>query len=177
MTQDRGFKIARRGMLRSAGSLATLPLIGCTAAGQSSVRDAASNRASAVSGSSANSEVNGRRRLGQLEVSSIGMGVQNMSRKYNTLVPYRPEMIDVIRSAFDRGLTFFDAAEAYGPHEVERILGEAIQPFRDQVQVATKFGWNIDLQTGGGVTAVQMNIRCSGVAPKARLSLSARNSA
>ena len=86
----------------------------------------------------------GRRRLGQIEVSSIGLGVQNMSRKYETTVPYRPEEIHIIRTAFDRGVTFFDAAEAYGPHEVERILGEAVQPFRDKVEIATKFGWNID---------------------------------
>ena len=51
------------------------------------------------------------------------MGVQNMSRKYEATVFYRPEMINIIRAAFDRGVTFFDAAEAYGPFEVERILG------------------------------------------------------
>ena len=90
----------------------------------------------------------GRRRLGPLEVSAVGLGVQNMSRRYETTVPYRPEMINVIRAAFDRGVTFYDAAEAYGPHEVERILGEGVAPFRDQVQIATKFGWNIDLETG-----------------------------
>lgn len=90
----------------------------------------------------------GSRMLGKLEVSSIGLGVQNMSRKYDTSVPYRPEMISVIRTAFDNGITFFDAAEAYGPHEVERILGEGIAPFRDKVVIATKFGWNIDQQTG-----------------------------
>lgn len=88
------------------------------------------------------------RKLGTLEVSSIGLGVQNMSRKYETTVPYRPEMLNVIREAFDNGVTFFDAAEAYGPHEVERILGEGIEPFRDQVVIATKFGWNIDQETG-----------------------------
>ena len=82
------------------------------------------------------------------EVSAVGLGVQNMSRRYETTVPYRPEMINVIRAAFDRGVTFYDAAEAYGPHEVERILGEGVAPFRDQVQIATKFGWNIDLETG-----------------------------
>ena len=71
-----------------------------------------------------------------------------MSRKYETTVPYRPEMIHIIRTAFDRGVTFFDTAEAYGPHECERILGEAIQPFRDRVAITSKFGWNIDLETG-----------------------------
>ena len=86
--------------------------------------------------------------LGSLEVSSLGLGVQNMSRKYETTVPYRPEMIRVIRAAFDHGLTFFDAAEAYGPFEVERILGEGVAPFRDKIVIATKFGWNIDQETG-----------------------------
>lgn len=89
-----------------------------------------------------------KRRLGALEVSSVGLGVQNMSRKYDTTVPYRPEMIDVIRSAYDHGVTFFDAAEAYGPFEVERILGEGVLPFRDKIVIATKFGWNIDQETG-----------------------------
>ena len=71
-----------------------------------------------------------------------------MSRKYETTVPYRPEMIAIIRAAFDRGVTFFDAAEAYGPFEVERILGEGIAPFRNKVVITSKFGWNIDLETG-----------------------------
>ena len=89
-----------------------------------------------------------RRKLGTLEVSGIGMGVQNMHRKYTTTVPYRPEMISVLREAFDRGVTFFDCAEAYGPFENERILGEAIEPFRNQVRITSKFGWNIDPDTG-----------------------------
>ena len=92
--------------------------------------------------------MSGRRKLGALDVSSVGLGVQNMSRTYQTTVPYRPEMINIIRTAFDRGVTFFDAAEAYGPHEVERILGEAMVPFRDKVAITSKFGWNIDLETG-----------------------------
>ena len=90
----------------------------------------------------------GRRRLGKLEVSAIGLGVQNNFRKYTTEMPYRPEQINVIRAAFDHGVTFFDCAEAYGPHECERILGEAVQPFRDQVVITSKFGWNINQETG-----------------------------
>lgn len=93
-------------------------------------------------------QLTGRRKLGQLEVSSIGLGVQNMARTYQTTVPARPEMIDIIRTAYERGVTFFDTAEAYGPHECERILGEAITPFRNKVVITSKFGWNIDLQTG-----------------------------
>ena len=92
--------------------------------------------------------VQGRRRLGSLEVSSVGLGVQNMSRTYQTTIPTRSEMLNIIRTAFDRGVTFFDAAEAYGPHEVERILGEGVAPFRDEVVITSKFGWDIDPETG-----------------------------
>jgi aryl-alcohol dehydrogenase-like predicted oxidoreductase len=92
--------------------------------------------------------LSGRRKLGSLEVSSVGLGVQNMHRKYTTEVPYRPEMIAIIRAAYERGVTFFDTAEAYGPFENERILGEAITPFRDRVRITSKFGWNIDADTG-----------------------------
>ena len=100
------------------------------------------------SASDAAAQASGRRKLGSLEVSSVGLGVQNMSRTYQTTIPTRPEMINIIRTAFDRGVTFFDAAEAYGPHEVERILGEGVAPFRDKVVITSKFGWNIDLETG-----------------------------
>ena len=86
--------------------------------------------------------------LGKLEVSSVGLGVQNMHRTYQTTIPNRPEMINIIRTAFDRGVTFFDCAEAYGPHENERILGEAIEPFRNKVVITSKFGWDVDLKTG-----------------------------
>jgi hypothetical protein len=78
----------------------------------------------------------------------VGMGVQNMHRRYETTVPYRPEMVAILRAAYERGITFFDTAEAYGPWENERILGEAIQPFRNKVRITSKFGWNIDQQTG-----------------------------
>jgi aryl-alcohol dehydrogenase-like predicted oxidoreductase len=97
--------------------------------------------------SAANSSI-GRRRLGKLEVSAVGLGVQNMHRRYETTVPYRPEMISILRAAYDRGITFFDCAEAYGPFENERILGEAIEPFRNKVRITSKFGWNIDQRTG-----------------------------
>ncbi|MBD8533282.1 MULTISPECIES: aldo/keto reductase [unclassified Massilia] len=126
---------ARRGFLLAAGSLAASPLVG-QAAGQTA--KGAPNPAQSAH----------RRKLGKLEVSSIGLGVQNMSRTYQTTVPNRAQMHAIIRSAFERGVTFYDAAEAYGPHEVERILGEGVAPFRDQVVIASKFGWNIDLETG-----------------------------
>ncbi|NEU08462.1 aldo/keto reductase [Flavihumibacter sp. R14] len=124
---------------------------GLTLAGGSLLVSNASARILSQAEASENTLANaspGRRKLGTLEVSSIGLGVQNMSRTYQTTIPTRPEMFNIIRTAFDRGLTFYDAAEAYGPHEVERILGEGIAPFRDKVVIATKFGWNIDQQTG-----------------------------
>ena len=84
--------------------------------------------------------VKGKRRLGQnLEVSSIGLGVQNMPRTYQTTIPSRPEMINIIRKAFENGVTLFDTAEVYGPLESERILGEAVAPFRNKIVIETKF--------------------------------------
>ena len=135
-------QIGRRALLGAAGGLAAAPLLG--SAGARATTQATSSGRTAAS----TAAVSGRRRLGKLEVSSIGVGVQNNSRRYTTETPYRPEQIALLRAAFDHGVTFFDTAEAYGPHECERILGEAIQPFRDRVVITSKFGWNIDLQTG-----------------------------
>ncbi|WP_298835816.1 aldo/keto reductase [uncultured Roseobacter sp.] len=90
----------------------------------------------------------GRRRLGNLEVSELGLGVQNMHRTFHTTVPDRDEMIRLIRSAYEQGVTFFDCAEVYGPFECERILGEAMAPFRNDIQVTTKFGFGVDPDTG-----------------------------
>ena len=125
----------------AAVAVASSGLIGCAQA-QTQPGSANSGRLTAAT------QISARRKLGQLEVSSIGLGVQNMSRTYQTTVPARHEMIDIIRTAYERGVTFFDTAEAYGPHECERILGEAITPFRDKVVITSKFGWNIDLETG-----------------------------
>src|SRR4026209_2403734 len=140
MATQRRDPIGRRSFLLSAGSLAAVPFLGGMAT-------RALAKATGSSVARATGEI-GRRRLGSLEVSSIGLGVQNMSRTYQTTIPTRAEMINIIRTAFDRGVTFFDAAEAYGPHEVERILGEGIAPFRNKVVITSKFGWNIDLETG-----------------------------
>ena len=106
----------RRGFLIGAGTLAAAPLMGTPSVQAQGPSTNVSSRTV--------SRVAGRRKLGALEVSSIGLGVQNMSRTYQTTIPTGPRCIDIIRAAFDRGVTFFDAAEAYGPHEVERILGE-----------------------------------------------------
>ncbi|RYF48194.1 MAG: aldo/keto reductase, partial [Comamonadaceae bacterium] len=137
MTMGHTTQPQRRGFLLAASTLTTLPL----AAGASAAPVTTPLRTAPNSGL-------GRRKLGSLEVSSLGIGVQNMSRTYQTTIPSRPEMHCIIQAAFDQGVTFFDAAEAYGPHEVERILGEGVQAFRDKVTIASKFGWNIDLRTG-----------------------------
>ncbi|WP_396335887.1 aldo/keto reductase [Azotobacter beijerinckii] len=129
----------RRKLLIGAAALAVAPLMTGMAASASNTGGNARQAATALVG---------RRKIGSLEVSSVGLGVQNMSRTYQTTIPSRPEMLNIIRTAFDHGITFYDAAEAYGPHEVERILGEGVAPFRNDVVIASKFGWNIDLQTG-----------------------------
>lgn len=140
MTADSSMKMNRRSLLGVAGGLAAAPLLAATAAPVL----AQSSGTTAATGSSPL----GVRTLGTLEVSSVGLGVQNMHRTYHTIVPHRPEMLNIIRTAHERGVTFFDCAEAYGPHECERILGEAIEPFRDEVVITSKFGWDVDLETG-----------------------------
>jgi aryl-alcohol dehydrogenase-like predicted oxidoreductase len=82
-----------------------------------------------------------KRALGKsgLEVSAVGLGCMGMSFAYGT-PPDRKQMIDLLRSAVERGVTFFDTAEAYGPFTNEELVGEALAPFRGKVVVATKFG-------------------------------------
>jgi len=89
-----------------------------------------------------------KRRLGKsnLEVSAIGLGCMGMSFGYGPPKD-KQEMISVIRSAVELGVTFFDTAEVYGPFANEELLGEALTPFRDQVVIATKFGFQFDLET------------------------------
>ena len=82
-----------------------------------------------------------------LEVSAIGLGCMSMSALYGPPAD-KQEMIKLIRTAFDRGVTLFDTAESYGPFVNEELVGEALQPLRNQVAIATKFGFDIDLETG-----------------------------
>lgn len=77
------------------------------------------------------------------EVSAIGLGCMSMTGGYSDS-PDRQEMISLLRTAVDRGVTFFDTAEIYGPYANEELVGEALAPFRGQVVIATKFGWDID---------------------------------
>ncbi|HEV8000353.1 MAG TPA: aldo/keto reductase [Planctomycetaceae bacterium] len=86
-----------------------------------------------------------RRKLGKsnLEVSAIGLGCMGMSFSYGPPKD-KPEMIALLRSAVERGVTFFDTAEVYGPFTNEELVGEALAPFRKQVVIATKFGFDLD---------------------------------
>jgi aryl-alcohol dehydrogenase-like predicted oxidoreductase len=139
MSREHRIETGRRGFLGTAGSLAAVSILGVPGS-QASARTTGSGDAAVPAPT--------RRKLGTLEVSSVGLGVQNMTRTYQTTIPSRPEMLNIIRTAFDRGVTFFDAAEAYGPLEVERVLGEGVAPFRDKVAITSKFGWDIDPETG-----------------------------
>ncbi len=87
------------------------------------------------------------RHLGNLEVSAIGLGCMGMSSGYGPPAD-TAQMVALISRAFDLGVTHFDTAEAYGPFTNEALLGEALAPIRDKVVIATKFGFNIDPDTG-----------------------------
>jgi aryl-alcohol dehydrogenase-like predicted oxidoreductase len=90
-----------------------------------------------------------KRTLGNsgLEVSALGLGCMSMTSAYGPAAD-KGEMIQLIRSAHDDGVTFFDTAEAYGPFANEELVGEALEPIREQVVIATKFGFDIDPETG-----------------------------
>ena len=104
-----------------------------------------------------------KRRLGKsnLEVSALGYGCMGLSSSYGPPVAHE-DGIRIIRAAHDRGVTFFDTAEAYGPFANEELVGKALAPIRDQVVIATKFGFDIDPKTGqrsGGLNSRPEHIR------------------
>lgn len=107
----------------------------------------------------------GRRKLGSLEVSALGLGCMEASGVYSAIPP-KEQMIAVIRAAAERGVTFFDTAEAYGPFLAEEVTGEALAPFRGRVVIASKFGFEFDATTGrrGGLNSRPEHIRkaCEG---------------
>ena len=102
-----------------------------------------------------------KRKLGQgLEVSALSLGAMGYGKSRD--IPDRPEMIALLRAALDRGMNFFDTAEIYGPWTNEEMVGEAFAGNRDKVIIATKFGWDIDQQTGvpsGNVNSQPAQIR------------------
>ena len=84
-----------------------------------------------------------KRKLGNLEVSTLGLGCMGMSASYGR-IPDKQEMISLLRAAVERGITFFDTAEVYGPFTNEELVGEALSPVRKDVVIATKFGFKLD---------------------------------
>jgi aryl-alcohol dehydrogenase-like predicted oxidoreductase len=105
-----------------------------------------------------------KRTLGRgLEVSAIGLGCMSMTGGYGS-TPERKDMVALLRAAVDRGVTFFDTAEIYGPFANEELVGEALAPYRDQVVIATKFGFDIDpaaRKPRGNVTSDPGHIRAA----------------
>jgi aryl-alcohol dehydrogenase-like predicted oxidoreductase len=99
-----------------------------------------------------------KRKLRNLEVSAIGLGCMSMSFGYGPAGD-RQEMIALIRSAVEQGVTFFDTAEVYGPFTNEELVGEALAPFRRQVVIATKFGFDCDSGKQGGLNSQPAHIR------------------
>jgi len=143
----------RRSFLRATGIVAAATVIG----GPSLPAIARE-----VDGASAKPLVSGRRKLGTMEVSSVGLGCQDFTGTFYATHPNRADMITLARTAHEHGVTLFDAAEAYGPLEVERILGEALAPVRNEVVITSKFGWGIDPDTGrmtGGLNSQPAHIR------------------
>lgn len=104
-----------------------------------------------------------KRKLGQgLEVSALSLGCMGYGKARN--IPDRAEMITLIRQAVERGMDFFDTAEVYGPFTNEEMVGEALASVRDHVKIATKFGWDVDADTGvshGGVNSKPDHIRAA----------------
>ncbi|WP_018651098.1 aldo/keto reductase [Actinobacillus capsulatus] len=133
----------RRDLLKSGGLVALG--LGLSAAGfaKNSVNP------TARTGKAAENPLLPQRKLGNLTVSAVGLGCQGFGQNmYGVPEPSKAQSINVIRQAFDHGVTFFDTAEAYGPFKSELVVGEAIKPFRDQIVLATKYGWDIDQKTG-----------------------------
>lgn len=158
----RGSGHHRRTFLLGAAALAAAPTIAGIATGCATTTEPQKPGRDTNAAVGAATTVTGRRRLGSLEVSSIGLGCQTMPGKLYGPVTSRSDMVTLIRTAVDQGVTFFDTAEAYGPLESERIVGEALQPVRDHVVIASKFGWDIDPDTGqrrGGPNSQPEHIR------------------
>ncbi|GAA5035794.1 aldo/keto reductase [Microbacterium fluvii] len=110
------------------------------------------------------------RTLGQgLRVSAIGLGCMGMSQSYGPNPGSRDDMIGVLRAAVDLGVTFFDTAEVYGPYVNEELVGEALEPVRDEVVVATKFGWKIQGGRSVGLDSRPEQIRAVAEASLTRL--------
>ncbi|WP_037163501.1 aldo/keto reductase [Rhodococcoides fascians] len=165
----------RRRFLIGAAGLATTPFIAglassCSTAGTDAASPSAETGPNEIVTSA--TTLTGRRTIGSLEVSSVGLGCQTMTGSLYGPVSSRANMVSLVRAAVDQGVTFFDTAEAYGPFESERIVGEALESVRDDVVIATKFGFEFDPETGrrlGGANSRPEHIRSSVEGMLARL--------
>jgi aryl-alcohol dehydrogenase-like predicted oxidoreductase len=147
--------ISRRGFVANAAlvgaGLAVAPLLGCD-----HKRPPHENSPTQTAGGrSMEKRQLGTRKLGALEVSELGHGCMSISANYGPPAD-RNQGINVIRAAHDNGVTFFDTAEVYGPYTSEDLVGEALAPIRDQVRIATKFGFNLE---AGGLNSRPEHIR------------------
>src|SRR5499427_381542 len=111
-----------------------------------------------------------KRTLGKngVEVSALGFGCMGISQSYGR-PSSREDGIAIIRAAVDRGVTFFDTAEVYGPYTNEDVVGESLEPVRDRVVIATKFGWNIEENKMAGLNSRPSQIRAVADASLKRL--------
>ena len=117
--------------------------------------------------------VGAKRRLGSLEVSALGLGCMSMNGGQYNPPRDKAEMVRLMHRAVDRGVTFFDTAEAYGPFINEELVGAALAPMRDKVVIATKFGFNLDRTSAlriGGTNSRPEHIRAVAEASLKRLS-------
>ncbi|ABR75440.1 aldo/keto reductase [Actinobacillus succinogenes] len=136
--------LSRRNLLKSSGVLG----LGVAVSAGSGVLTAGKAFADNQSPKPTRTPLN-QRKLGKFTVSALGLGCQGFGQNmYGVPEPAKEQSVRVIRQAFDHGVTFFDTAEAYGPFKSEAIVGEAIKPFRKQIVLATKYGWDIDQATG-----------------------------
>jgi len=137
--EPRGANSSRRDFLKTAGM---------AAAGAGLSFGIASRGNIAAAQSTNQSNIMKTRKLGSLEVSELGFGNMGLSSGHYGPGVTKAEGVRVIREAYDRGVTFFDTAEVYGPYVNEELVGEALAPVRDKVVIATKFGFKIDGTNG-----------------------------
>lgn len=130
----------RRGFLKISSMTALMVAGEWTGLSKIFARSSSQNSFSSVRQSSGNME---HRNLGQLNVSAVGLGCLPMVGYYGGRYEKR-DMIALIRRAYEKGITFFDTAEVYGPHVSEEWVGEALEPFRNEVKIGTKFGFGVE---------------------------------
>jgi aryl-alcohol dehydrogenase-like predicted oxidoreductase len=149
---------SRRKLLAGGLGLAAASLLSRIPAGAQSQQAGGPTRTGATTGKGQLTKTD-RRRLGSLEVSPLGLGCMSMVAGFYNPAPPRQEMVALIRSAVERGVTFFDTAEVYGPFTSEEIVGEALAPFKGRVVIATKFGFDFQGNRVTGRNSRPENIR------------------